>query len=129
MSDALRLPCKESGDPDDWFIGRDGKQYPDQEFVHIEDVAVHIHDAMPDRDPESVTVDEVDEIMEHLERDAKREALIRRRKARDKCHNECLFRTRCLDLAITTGAAYGTWGGYYEEEVRVLQAEIRRRKL
>ena len=121
MSDELRLPCKESGSPDDWFIARDGKQYPDEEFIHIGDVEI------PDWD--SIPAEQIDEIVEDLEKAAKQKALIRRRKARDACHQECLFRTRCLDLAITLDVAHGTWGGYYEEEIRVLQSEIKRRRL
>lgn len=81
------VPCERpENDPEDWFIERDGKQYPDDEMP------------VPN-------------------------ALKRRRHAKDACHTECYFRLQCLDLALQnpTPATYGTWGGYYPEELREIR--------
>ena len=64
-----------------------------------------------------------------LEADAKRAALIRRRKARDACHFECPVRLRCLALGMQEeNIDYGTWGGYYAEERQQIQALIKERE-
>lgn len=87
-------PCaSQENDPDDWFIGKDGRQYPDEE----------------------------------LEPEAEKAALVRRRHAKDACFVDCLVRTRCLQLALDRPEPHGTWGGYYEEELRVIRTEIARR--
>lgn len=85
-------PCQSN--PDDFFIMRDGRQYPD--------------DAMTE--------------------DEQREALQRRRRAKDSCFTECPVRTQCLDLALRDQPSHGTWGGYTEEELRKLYNEIARRQ-
>ena len=38
-----RTPCQRSETPEDWFIERDGRQYPDEEWVsaaRIEEIVV-----------------------------------------------------------------------------------------
>lgn len=88
-----QTPCQNpDNDPNDWFIGRDGKQYPDDPF----------------------------DTEEQSEAAAKREALIRRRRARAACY-ECYFRMQCLDIALEDHESHGTWGGYYEEELRQIR--------
>lgn len=122
MSD-LRLPCRE-GNPDDWFIGRDGKQYGDEDLLSEEevgDIFAEIREA-----GHGDYAEQVDRAVARAEADAKREALGRRRRAKEACH-DCLFRTRCLQLAIDEGHEHGTWGGYYEEELRAIRREIEQR--
>ena len=125
MTDELRLPCRESGRPDDWYIGRDGKQYTDDEFVTEDQVVAYLDDVDPDG---TRSVEALDATARKLEAEAKKAALVRRRKAREACHTSCLFRTRCLGEALDRGEEYGTWGGYYEEEIRELRREIARRR-
>lgn len=81
---SVETPCHD-GNPDDWFIRRDGKQYDD-------DV---------------------------LEGEETRQALVRRRQAREACYG-CPVRNGCLRTALETRPSAGTWGGYYEEELRKL---------
>ena len=64
-----------------------------------------------------------------LSRDELTEALRRRRHAREACRMDCPVRVACLDRAMTNNEQYGTWGGYYEEEIKEIRAEIMRRKL
>src|SRR5690242_2067929 len=101
-------PCQ-AGDPEDWFIGKDGLQYHDEPFEKI------LLD--PDNpDAGHVTVAE-----------QKRQALIRRRQAKEACLS-CPVRLECLSIAIEDAPPYGTWGGYYEEELRAIRAERERRQ-
>ena len=133
MTDELRLPCRESETPDDWFIGRDGRQYTDEDLVSQQERDSISDQVMRDAATDDVlTIEEArdaaDRAIDRAETDAKKAALIRRRKAREACHTSCLLRTRCLGQAIEGGQEYGTWGGYYEEELRGLRREIARRQ-
>lgn len=62
-----------------------------------------------------------------IEAQMKRDALVRRRKAKDGCY-ECPIRTECLEKALGRGETKGTWGGHYEEEIEILRRGIRRQK-
>ena len=122
----IRLPCRE-GDPDDWYIGRDGKQYPDEDLLD-DDARREILEEANRRDlsgEERVTF--IEKAEDRAEADAKRAALQRRRHAKEACH-DCLFRTRCLQQAIDNDETHGTWGGYYEEEIREIRREISKRR-
>lgn len=122
----LRLPCRE-GNSDDWFIDRHGKQYADEELL-TEEVREAIHTEAErlelvgeDR------VEFVEKAENRAEADARRDALRTRRQAKQACH-DCLLRTRCLEAAIDGDIQHGTWGGYYEEEIKEIRREIARRK-
>lgn len=128
MSD-LRLPCRESDTPEDWFISRDGKQYGDDDLLSQEQRDAIAEEVERERGCGPHLAEQIDEAIDIAEAGAKKAALARRRKARDACHNDCvLFRTRCLGMALDQGIEHGTWGGYYEEELRTLRREIARRK-
>lgn len=126
-------PCTDPEKREDWFIAKDGKQYPDDEFLTDEEKDLIARGAtlgMSLIDP--VAVHEADEAAEkaigEAEEEAKRQALIRRRKAKDACY-ECYFRMDCLDIAMTDDTIKsGTWGGYYEEQLRVLKTERNRKR-
>lgn len=123
MTFDLRLPCAE-GDADDWFIGKDGKQYGDNPIVTADEMEAYLDEHHPTwRD---MPVEEVNRIEERYETDAKTTALGRRRRAKEACFS-CIVRTRCLDKVLQEGHENGTWGGYYEEEIRQLRRAIRRR--
>lgn len=128
MTDELRLPCKESDTPDDWFIGRDGKQYPSDDLLDddIRRAILEEANALELTGEERVTF--IEKAQDRAEASAKKDALRRRRHARSECHDSCLFRTRCLGLAIEGEEIHGTWGGYYEEEIREIRREISRRR-
>lgn len=117
MTSDYTPPCHES--PEDWFLARDGRQYPDDELVST-DEQYDIAEEMLLADPE-VTQEAYELRLETLEADRKAAALVRRRHAKDACFT-CYFRLQCLTLAIDGVERHGTWGGYYEEELR----EIRR---
>lgn len=123
----LRLPCSE-GESDDWFIGRDGKQYPDDDLLTDDDRLAILEDANEQGLEGDERVDFIEKAQDRAEQDARTKALQRRRHAREACHTDCLFRTRCLDKALNEGHVHGTWGGYYEEEIREIRREIERRK-
>lgn len=123
-------PCADpANDPNDWFISRDGKQYTDDELVTRHDVLLGAVNTLGYVAGDEIDQDAWDELADKLETEAKREALKRRRQAKDKCF-ECYLRTNCLDMALSTEspATYGIWGGYFEEELRELRREISRRK-
>lgn len=126
-------PCTDPEKRDDWFIAKDGKQYPDDEFLTNEekddlasDAARMVENALnEDRRPYPEVLGE---LVADAEDELKRQALIRRRKARDACY-ECYFRVECLDIAMSDDTIKsGTWGGYYEEQLKVIKAERNRRK-
>lgn len=123
MSD-LRLPCRE-GDPDDWFISKDGKQYPSDELVTSDEALAHLEEEHPGW--RNSSVEEIEKIVDRLEADAKTASLRRRRHAKEDCQG-CLFRTRCLQMALEGDFQHGTWGGYYEEEIREIRRELARRR-
>lgn len=124
-------PCTDPEKREDWFLAKDGKQYPDDEFLSDDDKD-EIGSAVG-RDIEGgLTLLPFDEAyaiaIEEAEDELKRQALIRRRKAKDACY-ECYFRTDCLDMAMNDDTLkHGTWGGYYEEQLRVLKTERNRRR-
>ena len=110
-------PCQRpENDPDDWFIGRDGKQYADDEFVtseEIEEIREGLFNSEHYTDIEAAIDDQVDK----LESRRLKTALQKRRHARDKCHVECILRLQCLDAGLQPeNLHHGTWGGYYSEE-------------
>lgn len=106
---SAETPCYE-GDPEDWFIRRDGKQYDDDEMVD-EVVWREACAENPDEDPSAV--------YRRLAGEEIRQALVRRRQAREACYG-CPVRNGCLRMALETRPSAGTWGGYYEEELRKL---------
>jgi len=114
-------PCQNpANDPEDWFIERDGKQYPDDVLV-------------PDSELEKVAFEQRADYVEGREDLLIRDALRRRRHAKDKCFTECSERFECLSLAIDGPTIeYGTFGGYYTEErreiVRARDARAARRE-
>lgn len=113
-------PCSDPEKRDDWFIGRDGKQYPDDEFLTHEEKEVIIQAAM-DNDSDA------NEMIAEVEDEIKRQRLIRRRQAKDACY-ECYFRTDCLNTVLGDDTIrHGTWGGYTEEQIREIRAEKRKR--
>ena len=116
-----QTPCS-SGNPEDWFISRDGKQYPDDDLVSEEEVMVELGSLTGD-----ATSEEIDEAWNRLEASAVKAALVRRRHAKDACYT-CYFRTQCLGLALDGDLGHGTFGGYYEEELREIRRERSRRE-
>lgn len=125
---SANVPCRnKDNDPEDWFIGRDGKQYRDDELLTDEQRAEVIEGVEVEGLDDEQRVEEVDKALNKAETDAKTEALQRRRHAREKCYG-CDIRTLCLDLALRGNHPHGTWGGYYEEEIKEIRREIRRRK-
>lgn len=125
MSD-IRLPCRE-GDPDDWFLAKDGKQYPSDDLLTDDDRLEILEQANEQGLTDEARVEFIEKAQDRAEADAKRAALQRRRHAKEACH-DCLFRTRCLQMAIEGDFQHGTWGGYFEEEIREIRREIARRK-
>ena len=117
-------PCgNPANDPDDWFIGRDGKQYPDDVLYTLTEAENEAKARGLDPDDASV----VAEVFEEVLAERTREQLRRRRHAKDKCYVECKMRLECLSraLRIEDGPLalppanlieYGTFGGYFEEE-------------
>lgn len=122
----LRLPCRE-GNPDDWFIGRDGKQYPDEDLLDDDARLAILEDVNDQGLTGDARVQAIERAEDRAEADAKTKALQQRRHAKEACH-DCLFRTRCLQIAIDGDIQHGTFGGYYEEEIREIRREISRRK-
>lgn len=120
MSDDYIVPCENpANDPEDWFIGKDGRQYPDD--VVIDEQAVADRALAEHGDGEGI-FEAVDTALDAATQEALNAALVRRRHAKDKCHVECYFRTQCLTIALTKPEPpYGTWGGYYEEELKVIR--------
>lgn len=124
-----QTPCSSpDSDPNDWFIGRDGKQYADDEFLTQEERdrigrSVLRKGGESDYDHET----RVDAAIRQAEASRKRAAIQRRRHAKEACHG-CYFRTACLDQALDQDQQHGTWGGYYEEELRQIRLEIARRR-
>lgn len=118
-----QTPCQTSDDPDAWFIGRDGKQYPDDDLIGENELDGLKRSILPIEDEtEEQHRDRVDSAIATLEGERRRQALIRRRRARDACY-ECYFRLQCLDLALDNNEGHGTWGGYTEEQLRQIRKE------
>ena len=125
-----QTPCNSpENNSDDWFISRDGKQYPDDDFL-TEDEVRGITKSVLAVDGETAEEhrDRVDTALAVASGERKRRSLISRRQARDKCHTDCYFRTQCLGRALDEHQDHGTWGGYFEEELREVRKEIARRK-
>lgn len=121
-----QTPCSDPEKRDDWFIGRDGKQYPDDDILTQDDLQ-KILDSVDENMPLEEVEDFVREALADAEEEAKRQALIRRRKARDACY-ECYFRTDCLNTVLSDDTIrHGTWGGYTEEQIREIRTEKRKR--
>lgn len=122
-------PCQRpENDPDDWFIGRDGKQYSDDDFLTEDEIRGISKAVLPiDGETSEQHRDRVDLAISTAEAGRKRAALQRRRHAREKCH-DCYFRTNCLQRAIDEDQQHGTWGGYFEEQIRELRKKIAQRR-
>lgn len=100
-------PCRRpENDPDDWFLGRDGKQYSDDPVMTVQEIT----DVRLQYDNEQ----EADLAVEEAEAFRLREAVKRRKAARSLCHTDCILRLQCLEAGLEV--SHGTWGGYYEEE-------------
>lgn len=105
MSDDVEKVCQAGDiDPDDWFIEKDGRQYPDDVLV-------------PDEELEKVAFEARHLYVEGKEDLIIRENLRRRRRAKEACY-QCPFRLECLKISLETRPEYGTFGGYYPEERR-----------
>jgi hypothetical protein len=124
-------PCADpENDPEDWFISRDGKQYPDDPMPGYSGETVSAAwDVAIEELGRDITDAEMKRIDDRVYDDSQRSQLRKRRHAKEACH-ECYFRMGCLDQALKpdTPATHGTWGGYYEEELREIRREIDRRK-
>lgn len=122
------VPCGDpKNDSDDWFIRDDGKQYNDDTFLTEAEVAGLTKSVLR---IEGETSDEhearVGRAIRAATADRKRAQLRKRRHAREECFG-CYFRTNCLDLALKNGERHGTWGGYFEEDLKRLRGSIDRR--
>lgn len=110
MSDYVPPCARPENDPNDWFIERDGKQYPDEDLLTEEERATLSEEEAAEREEE-----------------VRRDRLRARRHARDACHTECYMRLECLDRAIKERPQYGIWGGYFPEQLREIYREYDRR--
>lgn len=135
--------CKAQGvDPEDWFIERDGKQYPDDELLTDPEVNALVEKFYPGEralepgegryilatgDDDDETIIEAREAVDEAEADALKEALRRRRHAKDACFR-CPMRLECLRIALDGRIEHGTWGGYYAEERRQIHRLIDKRE-
>lgn len=125
----MRACSDPANDPNDWFISKDGKQYADDEFLTAAERAGLEKSVLP-IEGESAEDHQarVDKAIYQAESARKRANLQRRRHAKEACQTGCYFRTQCLDQALNNNEVHGTWGGYYEEELRAIRIEIARRK-
>lgn len=121
MSDEYKACADPANDPNDWFIEKNGLQYDDEGFPGVTPEAAEAIVAAGD----SRTVAEV---FSELEANARKDALRRRRHAKDKCYTECAMRTWCLSLSLDTRPSHGVYGGYYPEERRVLLRKMDARR-
>ena len=126
MSDYVP-PCRsKANDPEDWFIGRDGKQYPDDVVLTLEEAEVLT--AGRGLDPDDASA--VAEVFEEVHAERIKAQLRKRRHAKDRCFTECKMRLECLGLALRIEEGplpanlieYGTFGGYFEEERKQIVA-------
>lgn len=121
----IEQPCAAPGaDADSWFIGKDGRQYPDDTFLTAEE-ASRIAKTVLRREEELADDHDrrVRRAVNAAESDRKRKALQRRRHAKEACH-QCPVRLECLERVLDEGHLHGTWGGLFEEEI----AEVRTRR-
>jgi hypothetical protein len=133
----MTVPCADpANDPEDWFLEKNGKQYDDDVLVTEELLDAYLVDLRAAYDAtglEGWPLPERDVARVDLEAHKLKEALRRRRHAKDKCHVECYFRLQCLSRALDGegGIEYGTQGGYYPEELKkiaTLRAERQARR-
>lgn len=118
-------PCADpKNDPNDWFIRKDGRQYAEDTFV----TEVQLNTALEDAGFDLEDLAAAEAMHERLEERAIKDALRRRRHAKDECHTACYFRNECLRQALDEGHGHGTWGGYFEEEIREVRKQINRRR-
>lgn len=112
---AVETPCETS--PEDWFIESNGLQYRDDEILSEAEVRGLTRSVIPlAGETDEDHAERVTKTLRTAERERIRQALIRRRKAREACY-ECPLRLRCLGLGVMPdNLEYGTWGGYYAEE-------------
>lgn len=121
-----QTPCnRPENDPDDWFISRDGRQYAYDDLLNEEEKQSIIEKIK--LGDEDAAVEVYDRALDRAEADAKTAALQKRRHAKEACYG-CYLRMQCLDLALDRDEQHGTWGGYYEEELREIRRKIARRK-
>lgn len=117
---SIQTPCSVSETPDDWFIGRDGKQYPDEEFLtadekrRIRRSVLGIRGETPEQHEARAS-----RAINAATNDRRRRSLGARRRAREACL-ACPIRVACLDEAIDKQHDHGTWGGLFEEDRREL---------
>ena len=118
-------PCETS--PDDWFIRDDGRQYVDDDLLSDQEVqAIKLSVApLEDETPEG-HLRRVDRAITAAEADRRRQALTRRRHAKEACWT-CPLRLQCVDLALGNDEMHGTWGGYYQEELQEIRRATRAR--
>lgn len=120
MSDHVTPCARPDNDPNDWFIGKDGKQYADDVLVTEADIDAWIDSVDIGKTP---TPSERESIRSVLEEPILKARLKARRDAKDACFTECYLRNECLSIALGDNPpTHGTFGGYYEEELK----EIRR---
>lgn len=122
----MRTPCSEpDANPDDWFIGRDGKQYGDEELLtEAEKLSVAKTTMWLNGEPTESHEARVKSAIAARERDKKRKSLQRRRHAREACM-QCPIRLGCLRTAVDEMIGHGTWGGLFEEQIREVQDQRR----
>lgn len=125
---STETPCHE-GNPEDWFIRRDGRQYDDDEIVTQDEAYAYLETEHPYwRNTSVEKVREITEAFVYRETAKRlRDATIRRRKAREACYT-CPVRLSCLTVALEQRPSSGTWGGYYEEELRKLTRALDAKK-
>lgn len=125
-------PCGDpSNNPNDWFISKDGRQYPDEEFLTEDEIRSIRRSVLRKADEADAEHQAREEAAVRASKALRRRLSIQARKAaREKCVTACPFRMECLDVALSnpTPATHGTWGGYFEEELREIRDERMRRR-
>lgn len=113
----MRTPCQD-GDGNDWFIARDGKQYPSDPFLtEVEDRNITMSVMWKADEAIEAHQERVRTALAAAERVRKRTALQKRRHAREACAG-CLVRIECLAGAVERREPHGTWGGLLNEELQ-----------
>lgn len=117
-------PCsRPEAEPNDWYLDRHGQQYSDDPWLTT-DQKEKLEAEMAERG--LTRLQQISGIA-RIEAQLKREALSRRRRAKEDCY-QCPIRTECLERALGRGETKGTWGGHFEEEIEILRRGIRRRR-
>lgn len=122
-------PCQDA--PDDWFIDKSGKQYPDDEPERSDlEVLALLRQQHP-----TYLDEQLDWALLQYRTNEHREALSRRRRAKDRCFTECPVRLGCLGIAFDPTLPdpnvipHGTYGGYHpEEREKMAKAVVERRR-